>query len=77
MTCHCFLYNPITCFAAFRGTRRRRKVTDIIKILSHRRPKAAMPGPILVAKAGNKFSLLPQLANRHGLIAGPPAPARP
>ena len=29
-----------------------------------------MPEPILVAKARNEISLLPQFANRHGLIAG-------
>jgi len=29
-----------------------------------------MPEPILVAKAKNEIHLLPQLANRHGLIAG-------
>lgn len=29
-----------------------------------------MPEPILVAKARSEISLLPQFANRHGLIAG-------
>ena len=29
-----------------------------------------MPEPLLVAKSGIDLHLLPQLANRHGLIAG-------
>lgn len=29
-----------------------------------------MPTPLLVAKAAEEISLLPGLANRHGLIAG-------
>jgi hypothetical protein len=29
-----------------------------------------MPQPILVAKAKREINLLPQMANRHGLIAG-------
>src|SRR5687767_441265 len=40
------------------------------QILPHRLTETAMPEPILVAKSKSEIHLLPQMANRHGLIAG-------
>src|SRR4051794_21547567 len=39
-------------------------------ILSHASVPTPMPEPILIAKSLDALYLLPQYANRHGLIAG-------
>ena len=36
-----------------------------------------MTEPLLIAQSKDPQYLLPQMANRHGLVAGAPAPARP
>jgi DNA helicase HerA-like ATPase len=46
------------------------KAAKMIQILPHRLTETAMPNPILVAKSKSEIHLLPQMANRHGLIAG-------